>query len=406
VIQHLTGKEVLDLFTVSLKCYQLISESPAALKKIQFCFRERSSENPSRSEVTAMLESDRKYQNMSADFRLLANAGRKLLLLERFSQSLVALKILIVKQELLNKLPLSLSFPKLKSLDVTAPAQIVVKLLEAASEAQTLSDSLVHLKIFIVGHDLVGKPPPSSSFPKLKSLDVRASAQINAKLLQTAGNLEILRIETYEMDDEVIATVMKLESLKELKLRGNRDDFFSKHSMKDAKFKLKALFTEDYRYISKQARINFDVFVLQSAETLKSFNVWSYEDINLAFNKLPALEHLYIDASLVRDMEDMSKLQLKPNETIKTLKCRTIPKNTEFLACLTNLEILTAQHIRKEDFEWIVRNMPTLKELRINFYQSYEKEAADDVKTFYEELKNSESSINRNIEIVIVYPLY
>jgi hypothetical protein len=208
---------------------------------------------------------------------------------------------------------------------------------------------------------------------------------------------------------------MEMESLEELTLRGNRDDFFTKHSMKDSKFKLKALAIEDFRYmdISEQARINFGMFVLQSAETLKSFNfnVWFSEDINLSLNKLPALEHLNIDAFLINRslLQEISKLKLEPNGTIKSLKCRSIvrlPKETKFLACLTNLEILTAIYIRKEYFEWIARNMPTLKELRIRIHQPFEKEAAEAIKTFYKELKkNSNSSINRNIEIVIMNAL-
>jgi hypothetical protein len=200
---------------------------------------------------------------------------------------------------------------------------------------------------------------------------------------------------------------------------GNRDDFFTKHSMKDSKFKLKALaigepqdnfyFYYDVEEMSEQAKINSDMFVLQSADTLKSFNfnVWFSEDVNLALNKLPALKNLHIDEFSNSEMfsEDISKLQLKPNGIIKSLKCFSVgklPKKTKFLACLTNLKILTAKYMCKGDFEWIARNMPTLKKLRINFWYPYEKEGAKNfAEKCYKELKNSESSINRNIKIIV-----
>jgi hypothetical protein len=62
ILQHLSGKDVLRRSRVSSKCYQVISESPAAWKKIQFHFRDISSirgissEKSSQSKVTGMLE--------------------------------------------------------------------------------------------------------------------------------------------------------------------------------------------------------------------------------------------------------------------------------------------------------------------------------------------------------------
>jgi hypothetical protein len=138
------------------------------MKKIQLHFREFLSNVPSPLEVTALLNSERKYQNINADFRYLTNVARKLLLLESFSQSLVNLKISCENDALANKMPLNLSFPK------------------------------------------------------LKSLDVKASAQINLKLLQAASKLEKLAIQTEIMNDEVVACLMEIEGLKELTLRGNR----------------------------------------------------------------------------------------------------------------------------------------------------------------------------------------
>jgi hypothetical protein len=367
ILQHLTGKEVLNVFTISSKSYQTISESPAALKKIQFCFREFSSEEPSRSDVIALLESDRKYQYMRAEFPFIADAGRKLLLLKRFSQSLVDLKICVVKDALASKLP------------------------------------------------------PSLSFLKLKSLDIKASAQISVKLLQAASGIEKLFIGTDNMDEEVVSCLMKMKSLKELTLRGNRAILFAKHSMKDAKFKLKALTVEDtesenktpfdafiMEYLDiesstlKQTRTNFQIFVQQSAETMETlnFDVCSNEDVDLALGKLPALKHLNIN-EYPEDWGSESKLQLKPNESIKSFKCHgfdSLPKQTKFLECLTNLEVLSAMVMTQKHFEWIVRNKPTLKKLHFSYWQP-NKGSPKNVKECYNKLKKTESSVNRNIEI-------
>jgi hypothetical protein len=355
ILQHLSGKEVLNLFTVSPECYQVIIDLPAALKKIKLRFRESSSDDPSPQEVTALLNSARKYQNVNAHFRYLSNAGRKLLLLERFSQSIVNLDISIERNELLEKLPPSLSFPKLKSLDVTTSAQIIVKLLQASSK------------------------------------------------------LEKLAIGTENMDEEVVAYLMETESLKELTLSGGRNVLFSKHSMKESKFKLKALTIKYSRYIkteeiSEQARINFETFVGQSADTLKSFqfDVWCFEDITLAFNKMPALEHLIVQ-SYSEPPIPLKTSKLEPNKTIKSFKCYTldyIPKKVELLACLTNLEILTVGWIDESDFEWIARNIPTLKQLCISYWHPRtQQRALKDAEECYNMMKESALSINRNIGI-------
>jgi hypothetical protein len=79
----------------------------------------------------------------------------------------------------------------------------------------------------------------SLSFPKLKSLDIKALSQIILKLFGATENLESLSIEPDGMDAQVAACVMKQENLKELTLCGDREKFFSVHTMKDAKFKLK-----------------------------------------------------------------------------------------------------------------------------------------------------------------------
>lgn len=351
VLQHFTGKEVLNLFTVSPKCYQLVSESSAALKKIELRFYEFSAGDPSPKEVTILLNSNRKYQNVQANFFFLSNAIRKLLLLERFSQSLVSLDI-SVKEELVSKLPLNLSFPK------------------------------------------------------LKSLDVAASSQINLKLLQASPRLEELSIATKIMDEEVVACLMEMETLKILTLHGDRDDLFAKHSMENAKFKLRALAIEKEKDVFRrthQSRINFDLFVQQSADTIKSLKLHFgfCDDINLAFNNLPVLEKLCIKRTTSL-LEDTNKLQLKPNGTIKSFKFFAINDVPELkcLENLTNLEILTIAYISAAQFKLIVLNMPTLKELRISVWFPRMYGTLKDAQKYYRQMKKSELPINRNIDIV------
>jgi hypothetical protein len=356
MIQHFTGKEVLVLFRVSSKSYQVIRELPAALDKIQLRFRDLksiSSQVPFRKKVTALLESVRKYQNVKAEFKFLTNAGRKLLLLERFSQSLVSLTVTIEKEGFFSKLPVSLSFPKLKSLDIKASAQIILKLLEAA------------------------------------------------------GNLERLSIRPDDMDAEVAACVMNQEKLKEMMLCGDREDFFAVHKMKDVKFKLEALTIKDafrnsssYIDVSDQARSNFEAFVLQSADTLKSLKLENYfaKDINLAL-KLTVLEHLQVQ----RYHGSTNNLQLQPNDKIKTLECyetSNIPELTRFLACLPNLENLATYAINGLQFEWIIRNMPNFNELRIVIWHHHMQRAVEEANAHYNQLKQSDSSIKQDIKIV------
>jgi hypothetical protein len=64
-----------------------------------------------------------------------------------------------------------------------------------------------------VKEELASKLPPNMLSPKLKSLDVAASAQISLKLLQAASGLEKLSIATKNMDEEVVACLMEMESV-------------------------------------------------------------------------------------------------------------------------------------------------------------------------------------------------
>jgi hypothetical protein len=160
--------------------------------------------------------------------------------------------------------------------------------------------------------------------------------------------------------------------------RGYRNALFSKHSMKEAKFKLEALEIKNSQSVKvaevddlcRQTRINFDSFVKQSADTIKTlkFDVSFCDDISLAINKLQALECLGLDDFFGTDIfvEDNSKLPLEPDANIKRFECYSIdniPKEIDFLKCLTNLKVLTITHIHKLDFEWIVRTMTSLKQL-------------------------------------------
>jgi hypothetical protein len=346
IIQHMTSQEVLKLFTVSSKTYHLISGMPAAMNQIQLQFQERNSYLPSAKQVTELLKSERKYRNVKAEFRYVSNAGRKLLLLERFCQSMVTLKISCFKDNL--------------------------------------------TKFF----------PPNLSFPKLKTLDTKGYATTSLKLLQASPQIVNLSLVLSNMHSECFRTaVMEMSNLNEMTIHGERDYFFRNYSLAGSKFKLKVLTIEERstrQPLGIQARMNFNIFVqLQQLETLRLV-VYFSEDLNLAINNLPTLKHLDVQ----RFIGSQTNLQLKPNQNIISLKCTSVEllPTTELLTCLESLELLTVRDMSKEDFQWIVRRMPHLKKLHITGCYDFRKGTLNEAEGFYSELKRK-TTANQNLTI-------
>ena len=118
--QHLCCNDVCELFKVSKEWNARISKSPKPMEKILLNFRELSSSDPPPKSVTALLKSERMYQNIKFSLRFSSNAYRKLFILKRFSQSVSYLDISFVnKADCTKFIPANLSFPKLKELRLT-----------------------------------------------------------------------------------------------------------------------------------------------------------------------------------------------------------------------------------------------------------------------------------------------
>jgi hypothetical protein len=179
IFQHLSGKDVLNFFLVSTEWNRRTSACRDAMKKVKLVFRDIFAKSPSPKEVTALLQSQRHYQNFDGNFRLCSNIARKFLLLERFSQSLVNLKI------------------------STRPSH------------QMLTENL--------------------SFPKLKTVDVRClyGGSCASLLFKGATKVEKLTITTWNMNDELVECVMQKRNLKELNFCLGRENIFNVHSLQD-----------------------------------------------------------------------------------------------------------------------------------------------------------------------------
>jgi hypothetical protein len=116
MLQQLTGREVLSLMEVSTSWNEIIAGSRKSMSKIKLKIEEKTLKNPSPEEVTALLDSDRPHQNMKLRIRNVANSGSMLLLLQRFSQSLVELDLKLGEQKkMVKNLPENMTFPKLKN---------------------------------------------------------------------------------------------------------------------------------------------------------------------------------------------------------------------------------------------------------------------------------------------------
>lgn len=355
IYQYLSGNDVLNLFLVSKEWNQLACKSSAAMKKIKLNFRETFHNNPSTQEVTAVLQSERQYQNVDTIFNYLANVGRKLLLLQRFSPSIIDLEFVFVRN---------------------------------------VDDFL----------------PPNLSFPKLKTLKAHGSDSVrfNATMIRDSTDIEKISIDMWTIRPELISCMMQKTKLKELKFSRVRNTLFENHSLENAQFKLNcfSLKNENYGYQpSIHARANFNRFVLQMADTLKSLEIDDCfsDTINLVLNQLPVLERFHIV-----HLCGIVDIQYNPNERVKEFRFRHFDSLEVFhqiLLCFTGLEMLKVKYIDNEDLEMIVRNMKTLKNLQFeSWIEDIDVENINDlesVQDVYDQLKAEDATINGNIEISI-----
>jgi hypothetical protein len=141
IFQHLSGSEVKNLFTVSKTWNQAASESSKAMSKIMLEVIECEiySLAITRKDIGMLLNSNRRYQNVFFWFLYKTNFDRKILLLERFSQSLVDLEYSGGPRTANSTFSSELQFPKLEKLAVESDSeQQIIKVLQGATALKEL----------------------------------------------------------------------------------------------------------------------------------------------------------------------------------------------------------------------------------------------------------------------------
>jgi hypothetical protein len=347
VIQHFKFKDIKQLTTVSKGWNRIIGGSSAAMKRIVLKVHVVSSKKPSRSEVTALLKSDRKYQNMDVHLKFATNLERKLMLLSKFSSSLVSLQIQGYAFDLETNL--LENFPKLESLSA-APITVTVamKFIKDASKLQSLSIDLIR---------------------------------------------------PHEINEEFIEMLTKKKTLKQLALRKIHEDFFSSASFRKPEFKLTSL-TINHRmnylnHISDIPRHNVNAFVLAMADTLTSLDICYFQAVDaLLIQKLPALKSLKIGWHQVQ----RSLASYKPNTSIEVLNFDGISSTpSAFLKSFKNVRSMRISFISKDDFKKILECRPGLLKLEVgNGWMN--KQDLEDV---YKEVRSVEPSSVESLEVKV-----
>lgn len=114
ILQHVTGKEVKDLFQVCQEWNKIVSRSNSSMKKFQFM-----EDLTSPEKIEGLLKSQRRYSDLFCfifDSNIQGKMLLFMLLLEKFSLSLVKLEITILPRDFYGSAPRKLQFPKLKKL--------------------------------------------------------------------------------------------------------------------------------------------------------------------------------------------------------------------------------------------------------------------------------------------------
>lgn len=337
IFQHLRGRLIMQLFKVSKQWNIIASKSATAMRTIELVYKESINEEL-KPEVMILVQSGRLYQNLNVEMRHRANHGLRLPLLEKFSQSLVELKIDVRP----------LTYTQLE---------------------------------------------PDTSFPKLKTLIVENLIPINLKteIIEASPLFERLATNVDSTNEHLFEVILEKSLLKELELSGDCNSFFNRYSFANAKFELTSLSIKYHEArLNPKARVNFNNLLLQMSKTLEILFIRDCyrDDIEIMLNRLPALK---VFESF--EVHPSGGVQLKSNHSIKKLKCLSVsafPK--EVLARFKGLEVLQVKVINDKEFEWIAQNMRSLKNLCFEIWRKY------DGLVQYE--TSFEGQINKDIKIV------
>jgi hypothetical protein len=343
MLQHLTGREVLRSMKVSKDWNEIVAESRKCMSKVKLKIEEKTLKYPSLEEVTALMESDRPYQHMKLRIRNVKNSGSMLLLLQRFSQSLVELDLKLGKQKrMIENLPENVTFPKLKLLKLyklTNVNQVIKKLFANVFTLKKFeADDFFHL-----------------------------------------------------MDCTAIEWLKKQNQLKEFTIRS--DEVFNSDVLLGASFKFEYF---SYNCIHKTLPFNahLDTFLLSQADSLVHLKLDALyqQNVKTIFNRLPNLKTFSCCFN-----ENVSGDDLEPNRSIIEFTTENYysspPQN--LLKSLVNLEILKCTFEQKEEVSWAFTNLKNLKK-----YIHKRLISGLMAKTVYKTLKESGALGVREIEII------
>jgi ABC-type antimicrobial peptide transport system permease subunit len=365
VIQHFKGNEIKRLAKVSKGWNRIIGGSSAAMKRLVLKVHDVIVFQVSRREVTAMLNSNRNYQHMDLCLNYATNIKRKLMLLSKFSSSLVNLKLgLIVRMEM--TFPATLSLPKLESL-CAAPitCSVAMKILKDADRLQELS---MHLQY--------------------------------ERYLWFIDEIDKIVV----IDEEFVKMLFKKKMLKKLTLRNRSEDIFSFESFQKPEFKLTSFSIGDYKIViynrsfgpvHEISQRNLHAFVLAMADTLTSLDICYFQAVDaLLIQKLPALKSLKIGWHQVQ----RSLASYKPNTSIEVLNFDGISSTpSAFLKSFKNVRSMRISFISKDDFKKILECRPGLLKLEVgNGWMN--KQDLEDV---YKEVRSVEPSSVESLEVKV-----
>jgi hypothetical protein len=217
ILQHLNGREVIESMKVSQTWNEILSNSPKAMSKIQLKFAEQSAKNPPPGEVTKLLQSERRYQYLNLNIVFRKNAERKLMLLQRFSPTLVNLKA-DVCWNVQQFAPKNLQFPRLKSLSMMGSTNWLLTK-DSDSFLLSLSGSLTHLYI---GHVHCHQIETAiNSLPKLQSFGFSGTWR-NIRGINLQPNYKITELDLEKHSQNIVKALVNLENYKVFRI--NFDD--------------------------------------------------------------------------------------------------------------------------------------------------------------------------------------
>jgi hypothetical protein len=224
-------------------------------------------------------------------------------------------------------------------------------------------------------------------FPKLESLKFASkTTQIDFTKAKNLKNL------TYKAkyNRKVLEWIQGQKQLEQLEMICCKEFFdfdpIGPESVK--RFKFNGLYSFNLTF-AESLKLNKFIEPMCNNLTFLSLSDCRNENVDLIVSKIPKLKTLEVRFFF----DDLSLLNFKPHFTLTELSITLESKVHKFVKSFCNLEVLNVLNVSISDFEWIPRNLMKLKKLSCL--------PEETILTRYEEMKENEENINKNIEIVL-----